>query len=476
MHNYNQGGQSMSETTTTTNNNIPVHAVAEISVDPNFTTAFLTVSAPQNGGLDITMDKIKAAINEKNISFGIFEDSLQSVVDDRRYDENICIARWKPPVDGIDGEVKYHFDKSTVIAPTEDEHGTVDYKNLGLVKNTLTGTVIADISMPTEGEPGKDICGKVVRQHIGVPARVTIGKGTALTEDGTQIIASVDGNLCFANGAFCVNEELLIKGDVDVASGNIDFIGNVIIKGNVSEGYSVTSKKNITINGTATGATLTADGDITIKNGIFNSEVVCKGNIRMGFCENSNVRCDNNVEAQSFVGGEVYAGKEIMATGKGVMMGGKYTALENIEAATFGSEGYAKTVITVGNNAVLTEEKDELVRKNEVLEDKFDQLGKILTSLTELAKAGKLSPEREQMKVEAMKSRFQIQGEMKRNQLRITEIDRTLEMKQNLSVSCRKEFLPGVLIRINSFVYTVNVAQSRSRACIGPEGIVFMPL
>ncbi len=463
----------MSETAT---NNIPVHAAAEISVDPNLTTAFMTVSAPQNGGLDITMDKIRAAIDEKNISYGIFEDSLQSIVDDKRYEENICIARWKAPVDGIDGEIRYHFDKSTVIAPTEDEHGTVDYKNLGLVKNTLTGTVIADISMPTEGEPGKDICGKTVHQHIGVPARVNLGSGTALTEDGLQVIAAVDGNLCYANGAFCVNEELLIKGDVDVASGNIDFIGNVIIKGNVCEGYSVTSKKNITVNGTVTGATLTAEGDISVKTGIINSTVDCKGNIRMGFCENSNVRCDNNVEAQSFVGGEVYAGKEIFASGKGVMMGGKYTALENIEAATIGSEGYAKTVITVGNNAVLTEEKEELVRKNEVLEDKFDQLGKILTTLTELAKAAKLTPEREQMKVEAMKSRFQIQGEMKRNQLRITEIERTLEMKQNLSVSCRREFYPGVLIRINSFVYTVNVVQGRSKACIGAEGIVFMPL
>lgn len=458
------------------NINIPVHAVPEISVDPNFTTAFMTVTEPQNGGLDITMDKLKAAIDEKNISYGIFEDSLQSIVEDKRYNENICIARWTAPVDGVDGTITYHFDKSTVIAPIEDEHGTVDYKNLGLVKNTFMGTVIADITMPTEGEPGKDICGKVVRQHVGVPVRVNLGKGTSLTEDGLQIIASVDGNLCYVGGAFCVNEELLLKGDVDVASGNIDFIGNIIIKGNVSEGYSVISKKNITINGTVTGATLKAEGDISVKTGIINSTVECKGNIRMGFCENSNVTCDNIVEAQSFVGGEVYAGKEILATGKGVMMGGKYTALENIEAATFGSEGYAKTVITVGNNAILTEEKEDLTRKNAVLEDKFDQLGKILTTLTDLAKAAKLTPEREQMKVEAMKSRFQIQGEIKRNQLRITEIDRTLELKQNLSVSCRREFLPGVLIRINSFVYQVNVVQGRSRACIGTEGIVFMPL
>ncbi len=464
----------MSETTTA--NNIPVHAVAEISVDPNFTTAFITVTAPQNGGLDITESKIWEAIKEKNISHGIFSDSISIIAETKRYGENICIARWTPPVDGVDGTINYHFDKSTVIAPVEDEDGTVDYKNLGIVKNTFTGTVIADITMPTDGTPGKDICGKTVPQHIGVPARVNVGKGTTLTEDGMQIIASTDGNLCFINGAFCVNEELLIKGDVDVASGNIDFIGNVIIKGNVYDGFSVISKKNITINGTVTNATVKADGDVSIKLGSINSHIECHGNVKMGFCENSTIVCDNNVEAQSFVGGEVFAGKGILASGKGVMVGGKYTALENMEAGSFGSESFAKTVITLGNNAILTEEKEELIRKNAVLDDKFDQLGKILVTISELAKAGKLTPEREQMKVEAMKSRFQIQGELKRNQQRITQIDRTLELKQNLSISCRKEFYPGVLIRINSYIFQVNTLQGRSRACLGPEGITFMPL
>ena len=456
--------------------NLPVPAVVEISVDPNYSTAFMEVTAPQNGGADVTERQIRDTLVEKNIYFGIFEDSVVDVVEKKRYGENICIARWEAPVDGEDGTVKYHFDKDSVIAPVEDEDGTVDYKNLGLVKNIFTGTTIATVTLPTDGTPGKDISGKSVKQHIGVPARVNIGHGTALTEDGTELIAAVDGNLCFVNGAFCVNEELVIRGDVDVSSGNIDFIGNVIIKGNVMEGYTVTSKKNITINGTVTSATVKADGDIFIKLGSINSTIECKGNVKLGYCENSNVNCDGSVEAATFVGGEVYAGKEILASGKGIMMGGKYTELENIEAAVFGSEGYAKTIITVGNNAVLSEEKDELVKKNAVLDDKFDQLGKILATLTEMAKVAKLPPEREQMKVEAMKSRFQIQGELKRNQLRIAEIERALELKQNLSISCRKEFYPGVLIRINSFIYQVNVVTSRSKATIGKEGITFVPL
>lgn len=468
-----KGGDYMSENT---NSGIPVHALVEISVTPNLTNAFMEISAPQNGGMDVTLEQIKSAIAEKNISYGIYEDALPDIVAKKRYGENICIASWLPPEDGIDGTIKYRYDKESVIAPVEDEHGTVDYKNLGLVKNILRGEPIADITMPTQGKPGTDISGKPVHQHIGVAVSVNLGNGTVLTEDGTQIIAAVDGNLRYLGGTFVVEEELIIRGDIDVKTGNVDFIGNVIIKGNVLEGYSVTSKKNITINGTVTSAVIKADGDITVRIGSINSDIDCKGNVKLGFCENSKIRCDGNVEAATFVGGEVYAGESILATGKGVMMGGKYTALKNIEAATFGSDGYAKTLITLGNNAVLSEEMDQLTHKNEELEDKIDQLGKILTTLTELAKAAKLTPERERMKVDAMKSRFQLRGEVNRNNSRIAEIEKTLELKQNLSVSCRKEFYPGVMIRINSFVHQVNVYTSRSKATIGKEGIVFLPL
>ena len=138
--------------------------------------------------------------------------------------------------------------------------------------------------------------------------------------------------------------------------------------------------------------------------------------------------------------------------------------IEKITVAK-GAEGSVKQIVAKAKDKKIAE-----------LEDKVDQLGKILTTLTELAKAAKLSPEREQMKVEAMRSRFQLQGEIKRLNNRVVEIDRVLQQHQNLSISCRKEFYPGVVIRINSFLFNVNTPQPRSRATIGSDGIVFMPL
>lgn len=454
-----------------------IHSEAEISVDPNCTTAFMTIEPPENGGLDMTVDKALSAVAEKGICFGVMKDEITAAVEEKRYGENICIARWQPPVNGEDGKIEYFFKRESTFKPVEDENGNVDYKNLGLVRNIYKGTSIAKITLPTEGTPGTDIMGKPVTQKVGVPVPFTVGKGTELVNDGTEIVASIDGNLAFANGAFCIEESLLIRGDVDVSSGNIDFIGDIIIKGNVLEGFAVTSKKNITINGSVTSGTITADGNITVKLGCINSTLHSElGSIKLDFCENSSLYAGRDVEASSFVGGQVFAGKDIIASGKGIMMGGKYTALENISASVIGSESYAKTLITLGNNAVLTEEMEN--HKHTILsyEDKLDQLGKIVSTLTEMAKVSKLSPEREQMKVEAMRSRFQLQGEIKRLNGRIREIETTLERKQNLSVSCKRAFYPGVTLRINSCIFQVNSMTPHSKATIDDGEIVMKPL
>ncbi|MDE6726397.1 MAG: FapA family protein, partial [Oscillospiraceae bacterium] len=346
----------------------------------------------------ITVDKIMKALEENYISYGILDSEINDAVENRRYDENICVAKWDPPVDGVDGSIKYFYKIDSNLAPVENEHGVVDFKNLGVVRNITAGTTIAALTLPTEGQPGKDITGKVIPQKKGVAVTVNVGKGTSLINDGKEIIAAVDGNLVYKNGAFMVDEMLVIDGDVDVASGNIDFIGAVTVKGSVFEGFRVTSKRNITINGSANGAEIVADGDISIKIGAINCNIESKGSIKLGFCENCKIHAVGNIESASFVGGEVFAEEKILATGKGVMMGGKYTALDGIEASVIGSEKYVKTEITLGNNAVLNKERAELEKEIESMEDKADQLGKILLTLGELAKKAKLPPEREQLK------------------------------------------------------------------------------
>ena len=454
---------------------IPVNSVVEISVDPNRTAAFISFNPPENGGGDITVEKIKKVLDENFVSYGILEDEIKLAVEQKRYNENICAARWTPPVNGVDGMVQYYFNKEKHVAPVEDEQGVVDYKNLGLVNNIVEGTPIAEINPPTEGTPGTDITGKRVAQKPGVPAKYNIGSGTALINDDTQIIASTSGNLVFKNGAFNVEEKIVINGDVDVSSGNIDFIGDVMIKGGVFEGFRVASKRSVTIMGLVTSAEIFADGNVTVKGGVINSKIVSRQNVKVGFCENSTITADGSIESPSFVGGELFAAEKIIATGgKGIMVGGKYTALNGVEASVIGSENYTKTVVTLGNNAVLSEERETLEKENAAMDDQVDQLGKILLTLDEHAKKGKLPPERLQMQTDARRNRLRLQNQIRTNKKRIAEIDEALQLMQNLFVSVKRILYPGVTLRINSSVLKVNAVENRVKAMVQGGDIVLV--
>lgn len=457
-------------------NKIPVSSTVELSIDPNHTTAFFSFSRPENGGADMTVDKIMHALEENFISYGILEDDIKYAVEQKRYDENICAAKWKAPINGIDGAVQYYFNREKHIAPVEDEHGVVDFKNLGLINNITAGTPIAEISFPTDGEPGMDITGRPVPQKVGTPAKYNVGAGTQLVNNDTQIVASINGNLVYKNGAFVVEEKIVINGDVDVSSGNIDFIGDITIKGGVFEGFRVVSKRNITIMGLVTSAEIIADGDVVVKGGVINSKVVSHANVKVGFCENSDITADGNVESPSFVGGEIFASEKIIASNKGVMVGGKYTALNGVEASVIGSENYTKTLVTLGNNAVLSEEREKLEKENSQMEDQADQLGKILLTLSEYAKKGKLPPDREQMQTDARRNRLRLLNQMRANKKRISEIDEALQLTQNLFVAVKRMIYPGVTLRINSSVLKVNSVENRVRATVQGGDIVFVPL
>ena len=75
------------------------------------------------------------------------------------------------------------------------------------------------------------------------------GRNTEITEDGDTLIASMPGHVEFSGSTFQVKPVLDIDGDVDFSTGNIKFVGDVNIKGDVLSGFTVRSAGNIQVGG-----------------------------------------------------------------------------------------------------------------------------------------------------------------------------------------------------------------------------------
>lgn len=451
----------------------PVDARVVITVGDSGKDAFMAIYHAENGGKPMTYEWALSELRSQGVTYGVNEDAIRRAVEDKS-GANYLVAKWLAPVAGEDGTIKYLFSQVQTIAPKETENGYVDYRNLGHIQNIRKGTVIAEITLPTEGTPGKNVKGVAVPQTKGVRAPYVVGKNVTLSEDETKLIASCDGHLRWESNKFVVDDVVTIQ-DVDASIGNIDFIGSVIVKGNVMDGFKVSSKKDITINGNASGADIAAGGNLVIKSGSINSTIICHGDVTIGFCENSKITCDGKLTADAFIGCDVYCGGEMHATGKkGVVLGGKYIVLQDLYTNTIGSESFAPTDITIGDNAVLAAEKASALAEIEKLNQQLVFADQVIVFLaTKRKELGKLPPEKEELLMNTVKSRKENSDSIEVLKKRIEEIATFLEANEVLSVYVNRTVYPGTRININNASCTVKNTYYKCKVCVDGGEIVF---
>jgi hypothetical protein len=448
--------------------------MAAIEISEDRMAAYLILTAPEEGGAEITADEVKREISVSPINAPIEEAAVEAALKTKAYGDRIIVARGKRPINGIDGVISYRFETGGHLMPKKNERDEMDYKDLGLIQNILAKSVIADITHETEGEDGEDVCGNPLKALPGKPAKFMVGLGTVTTvnETGTTIVAAVDGNLKWHKDHFVVEETLTLGEDVGASTGNIDFIGDVIIKGNVFEGFSVKSKKSIVINGTANNALLEADGNIDIKIGCVNTELKAKGDIKSGFFESCKVECSGDIITSSFVSCEVFCRGVLNATsGKGVAIGGRLTALRGMVFNSAGSGAYTKTSLTLGEGAILSKEKKELEVEEQQLNEKIGQYIQLADALNAAKKkAGSLTRDREEMLSTAIRGRFQMSTEIKKIKKRIAEIESSFLDNASLAVEIRKTVFPGVSVRIGEERKKIEKEWDRCRIAINNSG------
>ena len=454
------------------NLSLPVDSTASVTFATNGSEAHVTVTAPVNGGAELTYEELMSKLKAGGVNYGINEEAVRKIVDGKIYDTRVTIATWTPAVEGVNGEIEYRFERTVKAAPTEDENGFVDYKDLGLIRTVHRGDIIADITPPIEGTPGMDVKGRVLKQRVGKKAAFAIGTNTELTEDGLHIIASTEGNINFRNGAFVVDQVVTIAGNVDSSVGNIKFIGDVIVKGEVFEGFTISSNSNIIVHGNVNGASLEADGDVIIKKGCINSKVIAHGSVTANFCEHSTIECDGDLTSSNFVICNVYCGGELSSKGSnGGLLGGKYTCLNGVEVSNIGTKSYTPTLLTVGDNAILAEEKEAVLRQMEKTNGDLEKLTLVINFLNEKKKELKTLPEdKEVILGNSVRQKVMLGMEIKKLQKRVEEIDLSLANKQFLSVDCKGFLYPGVKIVINDIVFKAEAEYVRTRVYIAEDG------
>ena len=326
----------------------------------------------------LSIGELKELLASRNILYGIVDNTeIQHFIDTETYHEKAFkIAQGNAPTVSQGTSVTYLFPRHKLTAGTIREDGTIDFRERGGIPQVRQGDVLAVKKNVVQGKAGKNIFNDLIRPPEDI--RLKAGKGAYLSEDRLQVIAAVSGHPKISrDGVIFVYQSYVIQGDVDFETGNIDYQGDVIIKGCVQNGFKVKAN-NIKAESTD-GAILMAEGDVTITQGITDSTISARGSLSARFVQTSKISCLGDFKSDKEV---VDAHLECSgrAVINGVVIHSTISAKMGVYANQIGMEKAAPSTICVGIDTFAKKEtysienEIERLKKNEetLIEDIAD--------------------------------------------------------------------------------------------------------
>jgi uncharacterized protein (DUF342 family) len=416
-----------------------------------------------------SIEELETFLHSHNIRYGIQRDIVQrlSTHPEEYFFNRVPIAIGETAVNGTDGQVVLTIDMDEDRRPAEKADGKVDYKDLVRLHNVRKGQLIAKAIPPQPGKPGKMVTGEDLPFKAGREAHFKVGKNVLVSNEETSMYAAIDGLVTITDkGKINVFPVYEVNGDVDYSTGNIDFVGTVVIRGNVLSGFTVKSEGDIRVVGGVEGAELISGGSIEITGGIigYNKGHVTAGkNVKVSFIQDGTVNAGEDViVSQSIMHSNIRAGRDVLCNGtKGLIVGGTVQAGERVLARTIGNTMSTATAIEVGVLPELRNEINELRQQLRLLLENDDKTSKALYLLNQLANSGQLSPDKIALRVKLNATKQSIQRDESRIKARVLEIERMLEDTGRARVEVVKTIYGGAKIVIGRYTRFVKDATER---------------
>jgi len=376
---------------------------------------------------EVSADKILKLVAEEKIVYGVVEETnLRSYLESDPLPRHpLVVANGKAAVPPAPPKIIFHFDTDPLKIGKLREDGTIDWKDRGEIPQAEQGDLLAEIKPGDEGNPGKDIFGKIIPIPVPDDTAPQCGDGVELSEDGFQYLAKTQGNVKLStNGELSVFPGIRIDGDVGNETGHVDFVGHIDISGTVQKGFGVKGKSLKA--GELHGADIVIENDVDIMGGIYDSNVKCGGHLKVSHVHNSTIDASGDlVVMKEIFDSDIEIGGRCDIS-RGTIVSTRITAYKGVIAQQIGTEASSPSTLKVGVDFGAQKEKialrnertelaagmEKLIKKREQLEKRSDQINDRLGKIAQ--KQDKLMVQQRQLD-EALKNQGdQLKGDKKK--------------------------------------------------------------
>lgn len=362
---------------------------------PDGLRAFLAVPET-DGGTYPEVAELEKALRERGVVYGIDKAKLQEMAKHGVRNIRIQVAEATPSVPPVPGRLDVLVNTSGMGKPRERQDGSVDHRDLNLVINVQAGDPLVRRIPPVPGKEGTDVFGKPIKVPPPQDVKFKMGTGTEISSDDPNLlVAAIDGAVIVDHGGRVeVRTEKVIHGDIDYSTGNVTFNGDLRVAGTVRAGFEVSSKGKLTVSGNVEETTVISKGDLEVAGGAAGSG---KGELRAGGCvtiryaENFRITAEKGiVVTEDAMHCKILTKGMVQARS---IVGGILSAAKGVEAENLGNNAEVKTVVDVGGQYLLTQQKNACLRKmthlvTDVGTAKEEMYGLVRDSMDE---SGKLS-------------------------------------------------------------------------------------
>ncbi len=208
-------------------------------------------------------------LDEKGVRYGILEDEIRAICKEDSVTERL-VAKGIPCVNDIPDQIKLYFSDTNELIDYDNNDNKVDYRNRYLISNVKVGDVVAELIPGKDGRDGQSVLGMPIKRKAAKKLVLRAGENCVFRDN--KVIASIEGKPAIKGSTVSINKVYTCS-EVNLKSGNINFVGNVEIAKNVGEGMEVIAGQDLSVGKNVESANLQAGGQVIIEGNVITSTI-----------------------------------------------------------------------------------------------------------------------------------------------------------------------------------------------------------
>ncbi len=331
----------------------------EVEISTDLLNTYISICSNR----EISNEEMLNALTDKGVVYGVDSAAVNILYMKTRVSsksnsfviqDKFPVAHGVPAELGEDAFVEWFVNIGNQDGVAEDLDGYVNFKETNLIKNVKKGSTIAVFHQAKKGRNGMSVLGKPIVVDNVKNAKLKKGKGVMVSADGAVYMAETDGAVTYKNDTISISEVFAVPEDVDFSTGNVSFVGSVMIGRDVVPGFEVHSEQDVEIRGSMTGLLVKAGGSITVREGISSTQaettVEAGVNISSKYIAEAKIIAGGNVIVDSMIKDcNIRCNGSIIAP-NGKLYGGKMFANRGVFCKILGNEVEVTTTIASGED------------------------------------------------------------------------------------------------------------------------------